>query len=334
MDCLRAGCGAITRLTWPRVLTTWKLDLPMLLLTLLIAVLYARGVQAYQRRHPGTRWPVTRRINFGVGLGMFVLATCSFIGAFSLVLFWVRAMQNVIVFMPVPMLLCCGAPITLLADGESRHARATRRVIASVPMRMLAFPAVISMILLVTPFLLYFSRWYGLTVTNAFWGETLHVELVLVGFVYFWSRIRVDPVPHKYPHLISVWISFVEGVGDAALALVLWLGHGIVFMHYYAGLNRPGGPSLTWDQTVGGGVFMVIGDFCSIPFLGALWHGLKREEQEEADASEADLVLAEDQPVGAGEDPNLLLYQPWWTTDPQLATRYGGEEEQEAVPRG
>lgn len=331
MDCLRAGCGEITQLTWARVFTTWTLDIPMLVLTLLVVVAYVRGVRGYERRHPGERWPVTRQINFWAAVVLFVLATCSFIGAFSLVLFWVRAMQNVIILMPVPMLLCCAAPFTLLADGESRHAQITRRVIASLPMRLLAFPAVISMILLVTPFVLYFSPWYGLTITNPFWGESLHVVLAVVGIVYFWSRIRVDPVPHKYPHLISVWISFVEGVGDAALALVLWLGHGIVFAHYYATLDRhPWGPALTWDQTIGGGIFMVIGDFCSIPFLGALWRGLKREELEEANAAEVELVLAEEQPAGAEEDPNLLLYKPWWITDEQLATRYGDAQESAA----
>ena len=331
--CLSAGCGPITPLTWHRVLAQWTVDPYMLAVLLMLALGYAVGVRRY-RRTTGP-WPTGRSLAFAAGLVLFALATLSFIGAYDRALFWVRALQNALLLMTVPLLLACGAPLTLLTETGGRFGRAAMTVIQSRAMKALTFPAVVSAVLLVTPYLLYFTGWYRLTLTNAFFDETLHVQLLAVGFLYFWTRLRIDPVPHPYPHLVSVWISFVEGIGDAGVALLLWLGHTLVAGSYYAALASSSHAALyaplsagtqsglAWNQAIGGGVFWLVGDLTSIPLLGALWHALRREENALADSVDSQVleVVAIESAPGGG--PQQERYRPWWETDPAFAARYG-----------
>jgi hypothetical protein len=135
--------------------------------------------------------------------------------------------------------------------------------------------------------------------------------------------------------MISVWISFVEGIGDAGVALILWLGHGLVAGDYYASLSAAShaalyaplkagtGSGLAWNQAIGGAVFWVVGDLTSVPLLVALWRALRREETEAADIAEQDLeVVAVEVAAATGELQER--YRPWWETDPELSARYGG----------
>jgi len=329
------GCGALPPLTWGRVLGTGTFDPYMLTLLVLLGVGYSLGVRRY-RRTVG-HWMVSRSACFAVSMVLFAFATLSFVGTYSLVDFWVRAMQNALLLMTIPLLFASGAPVTLLLTTTGRFGRGLERVIATRLAKILTFPAVVSGILLITPYLLYFSGWYQLTMTNAFFNETLHLELMTVGFLYFWTRIRVDPVPHAYPHLVSVWISFVEGIGDAGVALLLWLGGGLTAGAYYASLSSASHASLyaplsagtqsglAWNQAMGGAVFWLVGDITSIPLLAALFRGLRREENAAADAAQEELevVALEYSPAGGGGGVVQERYRPWWETDPELSARYG-----------
>jgi cytochrome c oxidase assembly factor CtaG len=243
--------------------------------------------------------------------------------------------------MTVPMLLAFGAPVTLLVEETGRLGARCSAVIGSRPMRVLMFPAVVSTLLLVTPYLLYFTGWYELTLTNAFFDESLHIELPAIGFLYFWSRARVDPVPHAYPHMISVLITTIENIADAGLAVVLWLDKGLVAGGYYEALHMPWASSPQWGyspshwaQALGGGVFMVVGDLTSLPFLGALWTWLRREESAAERDEQALLVPAPAAPRDNAAPGTAApeMFEPWWLHDARFATRFGRPDGTEQPP--
>ena len=339
------GCGAVAPLTWGRVFGSGTFDPAMLAVLVLLVAGYALGVMRYRRKVG--HWQASRTACFTVSMVLFAFATLSFVGTYALVDFWVRAMQNALLLMTTPLMLASGAPVTLLLTTTGRFGRTLERAMASRPAKILTFPAVVSGILLITPYLLYFTGWYQLTMTSAFFNETLHLELMTVGFLYFWTRIRVDPVPHAYPHLVSVWISFVEGIGDAGVALVLWLGGGLTAGAYYASLSTASHASLyaplsagtqsglAWNQAIGGAVFWLVGDLTSVPLLFALFRGLRREENAAADVAQENLevVALEYTPAGGGGGIVQERYRPWWETDPELSSRYGsGGSEPEPDP--
>ena len=51
--------------------------------------------------------------------------------------------------------------------------------------------------------------------------ELTHLALLLPGFVFFWTLLRVDPVPKAYPYVVALWITGAEVIGDAVLGLAV-----------------------------------------------------------------------------------------------------------------
>jgi cytochrome c oxidase assembly factor CtaG len=235
----------------------------------------------------------------------------SFFGVYANTLFWVRATQVITLLMVVPLCLALGAPVTLALPW-------VRPLLASRFLRVLTFPATASLLLVVTPWLLYFTGWYPAVLRNTVVDHLTRLTLLLVGFLYFYSRLQLDPVPHKYPHLISVVITFVEVIFDAALGLVLWLSPHLVAETYYQAVGRTWGPSLRTDQILGAGVLWLIGDLAGLPFLGALINRMSHDDATEAAAIDRRLDEAEAAASSEPDTPPRL----WWEDDPVLAERF------------
>jgi cytochrome c oxidase assembly factor CtaG len=181
---------------------------------------------------------------------------------------------------------------------------------------VLTFPATASLLLVATPWLLYFTGWYSLVLRNTVVDHLTRLVLLLVGFLYFYSRLQLDPVPHKYPHLISVVITFVEVIFDAALGLVLWLNPHIIAETYYQAVGRTWGPSLRTDQIIGAGILWLVGDLAGLPFLGALMNRMSHDDATEA--AEIDRQLDEAEAAEDEAAPPKL----WWEDDPVLSERF------------
>ena len=297
-------------LTLVTALTSWTADPVSLLVIVLLGVWYGRSV----RRHEG--WPRARVIAFyAAGLGVYAIATMSSIGVYADTLFFMRAAQVILLLMVVPLGLALGAPFTLLRDtGPSALVGRLRSLLHSPFGKVIAFPATASALLIATPWLLYFTAWYPAVLRSPVVDELTRLLLVLIGLVYFWSRLQLDPVPRRFHHLVSVWITLVEVVGDAALGLTLWFSGHIVAADYYQALHRAWGPDLRLDQTFGAGVLWIVGDLAGLPFLGALVNRMTKEDVKQA--KEIDQVL--DEQEAAGDDAT----RPWWESDPTLSERF------------
>jgi cytochrome c oxidase assembly factor CtaG len=302
--------AALPPLTWSAALTEWTPDPPTIALVVVLGVAYLVAVGRYASA-ADTPWPRSRHVAFGAGLGLTLLMGVSFFGVYANTLFWVRATQVITLLMVVPLCLALGAPVTLALPW-------VRPLLASRFLRVLTFPATASLLLVVTPWLLYFTGWYPAVLGNTVVDHLTRLALLLVGFLYFYSRLQLDPVPHKYPHLISVVITFVEVIFDAALGLVLWLSPHLVAETYYQAVGRTWGPSLRTDQILGAGVLWLIGDLAGLPFLGALINRMSHDDATEAAAIDRRLDEAEAAASSEPDTPPRL----WWEDDPVLAERF------------
>jgi len=297
-------------LTLVTAVTAWTADPVSLLVVLVVGGWYWRAV----RRVDG--WPRARVIAFyGAGLGTYAIATLSSIGVYADTLFFMRAAQIILLLMVVPLGLALGAPFTLLRDtGPAALVVRLRSLLHSPFGKVIAFPATASALLIATPWLNYFTSWYPTVLRNGVVDELTRLLLVLIGLVYFWSRLQLDPVPRRFHHLVSVWITLVEVVGDAALGLTLWFSGHLVAADHYQALGRTWGPDLHTDQIFGAGVLWIVGDLAGLPFLGALVNRMTKEDAKQA--KEIDRVL--DEQEAAGEETD----RPWWENDPNLSERF------------
>src|SRR6516165_4827511 len=319
-------------LTVARAFTEWTLDPWALGLVLLLAGLYLSG--ARRARRSGTAWPAGRTVAFcGLGLGFFVIATMSWVGVYQPVLFWVRAVQTILMLLAIPLFFALGRPLTLVIASLPRAGPRVEAGIRSRAAKVMTFPAVTTGVLVIVPFLVYFTPWYEAGFHSVAVRELTYLALMVPGFVFFWTLLRVDPVPRAYPYLVTLWVTGAEVVGDAVRGLAVIATQHLIAGSYYQALARPWGPSLRADQVIGGGALWILGDIVGLPFLAAQLILMIRDDEREAAQVDAELdTRAEAAVPGAGEagtdPPATPDGKPWWEGDPRFTGRFqrpGGE---------
>lgn len=310
-------------LTWTMLWCAWHFDAAAAVCTVLLGASYSWALARVRRRQ--VTISAASASCFFVGIGCWALACMSVIGVYAQALFWMRALQVVLLLLVVPFFLALGRPVTVVRSAL--HPRMLDRfdsAVSSMPARVVTHPLTTSLAMLVTPWLLYLTPWYTVSLTVGALGAATRTVLVFIGFAYFYARLQVDQVPRRYPQLISLLISVAETIGDGILGLVLWQGP-LVASAYYLALHRSWGPDMRTDQTYGAGILWILGDVLGLPFLLLLMRALSAddkaqaaridEELDQADQATADLGDAAAQDQG----PSTL----WWENDPQLRERFG-----------
>ena len=320
-------------LTLARAFTEWTLDGWALGFVLLLGGLYLAGVRRV--RGSGTYWPRGRIVAFcGLGLGFFVIATMSWVGVYQPVLFYARSVQTILMLLVVPLFLALGRPLTLMIASLPRLGPRIEAGIHGRTAKAVTFPAITTLVLVIMPFAVYFTGWYAAGFHSVAVRDLTHLALMTPGFVFFWTLLRVDPVPKAYPYLVTLWVTGVEVVGDAVLGLAVIADQNLIAGAYYHALARPWGPSLTTDQVLGGGVLWILGDIVGLPFLAVQLIQMIREDEADAvvvdaelDARDAAEAKAAAQQETTGDTP---ADRPWWESDPRFTERFqpvdeGGE---------
>ena len=318
---LASGYHGPPKLTVIRALTEWTFDPWMLALIVVLGVAYLAGVARVRRA--GSPWPAARPIWFcGVGLGFLVIATMSWVGAYQAILFYARAVQTVLLVLLVPLFLALGRPITLAITALPRARARIEAVIGSFPARVLTFPAITTLTLVGVPFMMYFTSWYTAVFHSGTVRELTYLVLMAPGFAFFWTLLRVDPVPKQYPYVVSMWITGAEVIGDAFFGIAVIADQNLLGASYYHALAWPWGPSLATDQVIGGGVLWILGDLVGLPFLAAQLMQLMHED--ESDAARIDAELDAEQAASAtqGVADEAAGTRLWWEEDPRFTDRF------------
>jgi cytochrome c oxidase assembly factor CtaG len=302
-------------LTWTAVVQAWHLDLTC---ATVIVVLAGAYTWCYRRsRTCAEPAGPAHAACFGVGLALWALATLSVIGSYAYVLFWVRALQVLLLIYVVPFFLAQGKPVTVVRDAVGPAGRdRIDRLLAGRAARVLAHPATTSLAMLATPWVLYLTPWYTASLESEWVGAPTRILLVIIGFGYFYARLQSDLVPRRYPQLISLLISVGEALGDGVLGLVIWQG-SLIATPYYSALHRTWGPDPRLDQTIGAGVLWILGDVVGLPFVLLLMRALSRDEKAHAVAVDAQLDAVE-----SAETEDAAPSGLWWENDPQLRERF------------
>ena len=296
-------------LTGAALVRTWQPDLTSAAVIVVVAVAYAR---CYRSAHRSVR-PAQAGC-FWAGVAVWALATVSAVGAYAYSLFWMRALQVLLLLYVAPFFLAQARPVTVVRDALGPAGRdRVDRLLATRFARVLAHPLTTSLAMLGIPWLLYLTPWYTAALEHEWIGAPTRIMLVAVGFGYFYARLQADPVPRRYPQGVSLLITVTESLGDGVLGLVIWQG-SLIGAAYYAGLHRSWGPDQRLDQTIGAGVLWILGDVVGWPFVLLLMRALSRDEKAHAVEVDAELDAAD----GELAAPSGL----WWENDPQLRERF------------
>ncbi|MFE5287442.1 cytochrome c oxidase assembly protein [Nocardia sp. NPDC056611] len=295
------------------LVSAWRWDASTALVVALLGFAYASCFVRGRRR--GEQLPVIRAVYFGVaGLGVWLYTGLGMPGVYSDTLFWVRALQVLLLLYVVPFALAAGAPFTVLraALGEAGRKRLDAMLSGDVA-RLLTHPATASMLILLLPWALFLSPWYEAVLRHGAVDAVTRILVVAIGFLYFYSRLQIDPVPRHFTQGLSLLITVGESLADGILGIVLWLGP-LVAAGYYGSLGRTWGPDVRLDQTIGAGILWLLGDLLGLIYSLVVMRRFADDEQREAGALDAELDAVEaEEPVSTGL---------WWEHDPQLRERF------------
>ncbi len=305
--------AATVPLTWSTALTSWQWNAGAVVFVLAVGLGYGR-----MYRHAG-RVNLTRTNAwcFAVGVAMLIVATMSMVSVYASVLFWVRALQVLLLLMVIPFFLAMGRPVTALRATVGPHGRGrVDAVLDSRAARLLLHPATTSVTMLATPWLFYLIPWYVAALRHEAVMVLTGALMLAIGFGYFYARLQTDPVPRRYTQLISLVISIVESLGDGVLGIVLWLGP-LIAADYYGRLGRDWGPSMRVDQSIGAGVLWLVGDVVGLFFVMVLMRFFSADEKRHATVVDAELDRGETEDHEETPAASGL----WWENDPQLRDR-------------
>jgi cytochrome c oxidase assembly factor CtaG len=272
----------LSPLTAGSFLTSWELAWLPLVSAVVLAVLYLVAVRRLRRR--GVPWPVGRTICFvGLGLGTFLLVTTSALAVYDTTLFWVHMVQHMVLAMITPVFLALGAPVTLaLRTLPPGGRRVVLAVLHSLAAKVLTFPVVAGAVFVATPFALYLTGWYEATLRHPVLHDLNHVHFVLVGCLWFWPILSLDPMPNRVPYPMRLLAVFATMPFHAFLGVAIMSQSTLIAGDWYRGLDRHWGPTLLADQHLGGGLLWASGDLVALLVLGALFLQWARASEREA----------------------------------------------------
>jgi putative copper resistance protein D len=246
--------------------------------------LYAYGVQRLRTR--GDAWSWARLAAWLTGELVLAVALVSGLEAYDTRLFGVHMVQHMLLAMVAPVFLALGAPVTLaLRTLPARPRTVLLSVLHSRLARVVTFPAIPWLLFVISPFALYFSGWYAATLDNRALHDLLHLHFVLMGCLFFWPIIGVDPVPGKVSHPFRILMLFATMPFHAFLGVAIMTvdasGKGLLAPQHYRRLLDL--PDAVFQQQVGGGLIWASGDIVGLLFIGvAVVQWMQASEREAA----------------------------------------------------
>lgn len=269
-------------LTPIRLLTAWEPDALVLVPLLLVAALYIWAVVVLRRR--GDAWSMSRTLVFCLGgLGSAAIATLSALAEYDTVLISMHMAQHMILAMATPMFLALGAPVTLaLRTLPPRPRRLLLWLLHSRLAKVLTFPPLTLALYIANPFALYFSPLYETSLRSPVLHDMLHLHFVLIGALFFWPLVGVDPLPGKVSYPLRVLMLFLSLPFHAFLGVTIMGSTRLIAGDWYLSFDRTWGPSPQRDQYLAGSILWGSGDLVALAVMAVLFVQWVRQSHAEA----------------------------------------------------
>jgi putative copper resistance protein D len=219
----------------------------------------------------GRHWPARRSGPFLAGLLVIAVATQTGLASYDTTYFTAHVVQHLMLGMVAPLLLALGAPVTLALQASRRDTR--RRlltVLHSPPVAVLTHPVTAWALFGGSMFVLYFTDLYAQTLRSPALHELVHAHFVLVGCLFFWPVVGLDPAPHRLPY------------GGRMVYVLVALPFHTILGAALTSQTTPIAPGLTLsDQQTGAGILWTAGELLGLlAMLVVLVRWMAAEERE------------------------------------------------------
>jgi len=288
------------------LVTRWIADPVGLALVVLLSVGYAAGMVAARRR--GAKWSPLRAVwFFGLGVGSLVLAAAGGLAAYRGVLFPAAAAQAVVLTAVTPVGLALGDPVGLVQQAWGERGRRLAGWLRSGPARVLMFPLFSSVLAIGCLLMLFVTPWLSASLDHPWVRELTYLALMGTGTLVVLPLLGEQLLPAWCTHPVRTLIAFADGLLDAVPGVVIMVWPGLLSPGIASFAHRP---DPLWEQRIGGGIILFVGEVVGLPLLAAVIVGWVRSDTAEAQAVDARLDAEPD------------TGRPWWETDPRFTDRY------------
>lgn len=289
--------------TIARVLTVWRFDSLIGAAGVVLAIGYAAGFAALRRR--GNSWPVGRLIAWLTGCAALVFTSGSGVRAYGSAMFSVHMAEHMTLNMFIPVLLVLGGPVTLAlrvlpvtGDGRLPGAREWLTwLLHSRVTTFLSHPITAFVLFVASPYIVYFTPLFD-TFVRYHWGhEFMAIHFLVVGYLFYWAIIGIDPGPRRLPYPGRIGLLFAVMPFHAFFGIALMTMSSTVGATFYRSVNLPWLSSIIADQHLGGGIAWSLTELPVIMVIVALVTQWARQDRRVASREDrhADSDYADDE---------------------------------------
>ncbi|MFF8380088.1 cytochrome c oxidase assembly protein [Streptomyces sp. NPDC015661] len=248
--------------------------------------LYGWGVARLRRR--GDAWPISRTVFFTVGVLSVALMMCTKLNDYGMVMFSVHMVQHMVISMLSPILLLLGAPVTLAlralpvaGRGSTGPRELLLKLLHSRYMRVITHPAFTISMFIASLYGLYFSPLFDFLMGSKAGHIGMMVHFLMVGLVFFWPIMGVDPGPHRPGYVMRMLELFAGMPFHAFFGIAMMMATQPMVEAYK---NPPAslGIDALADQNAAGGIAWAFSEIPSVLVLIALVYQWYHSEQRQA----------------------------------------------------
>ncbi|WP_156723633.1 cytochrome c oxidase assembly protein [Streptomyces apocyni] len=260
---------------------------PFFLISSLVALgLYGWGVARLVRR--GDAWQAGRTVAFVLGVLSIALVMCTKLNDYGMVMFSVHMVQHMVISMLSPILLLLGAPMTLAlralpvaGRGRKGPRELLLKVLHSRYMRVVTHPAFTLPMFIASLYGLYFTPLFDFLMESKTGHTFMMVHFLMVGVVFFWPIMGVDPGPRRPGYVMRMLELFAGMPFHAFFGIALMMASQPMIGTYMSPPASLGIDALS-DQEAAGGIAWAFSEIPSVVVLIALLFQWRRSEEREA----------------------------------------------------
>jgi len=286
-----------------RILAVWRFDTFIGVCALVMAAAYVLGVVRLHRR--GDRWPAGRLLAWLTGCAALLFTSSSGVKAYGSAMFSVHMAEHMTLNMFVPILLVLGGPVTLAlralppaGDGKPPGPREWLLwLVHSKATAFLAHPVTAFILFVASLYLVYFTSVFDALVRYHWGHELMSVHFLLVGYLFFWAIIGIDPGPRRLPFLGRLGLLFAVMPFHAFFGIAAMTMTSTIGGQFYRSVNLPWLSSIVDDQHLGGAIAWGSSELPVIIVVVALIAQWARQDRRAAARSDrrADSSYADDE---------------------------------------
>ena len=265
---------------------TWHPDPVFLVASILAAGLYIYGVLRLRQR--GDAWPIGRIASFLVGVLVFLGITCTGLNEYGMYLFSAHMVQHMMLSMVDPLFLLLGAPITLtlrVLRPAGPNRTGPREVLLSLLhsrfAKVVSSPLFTLPLFVVSLYGLYFTSLFDFLMRSRVGHDFMLVHFLMVGLLFFWPVMGVDPAPHRSPFVIRILELFAVMPFHAFFGIAIMMSTS-VFETTFANPPASWGLTALSDQNTAGSIAWAFGEAPTIVVLLVLFVQWAKTDQREA----------------------------------------------------